>query len=141
MAPSYDRRQANRISLWVVIIAAIALMAYFAVELSTDPISADDSRLKVTALFGFSLSYTDIRDLEFVPTPVPPMSRVAGDDAFGLFREGTYNVDGVGQARVFLKKPFLSYILVKTDGKDYLLSLGSKEKDQLLYDRIKAGMK
>lgn len=141
MAPSYDRRQANRISLWVVIIAAIALMAYFAFELSIDPISADDSTLKVTALFGFSLPYSDIRDVEFVPTAAPPMTRIAGDDAFGLFREGTYNVDGVGSARVFLKKPFLSYVLVKTDGKDYLLSLGSKEKDQLLYDRIKAGLK
>ncbi len=141
MPPVYDRKQANRISLRVVIGAAIAFMAYTAIELSIDPISADDSKVKVTAIFGFSLPYSEIRDLEYQPSPAPPMTRAFGNDAFGLFREGNYNVDGVGSARVFLKKPFLSYVLIKTDGKDYILSLGSKEKDQLLYDRIKAGIK
>jgi len=139
--PKYDRRQANRISLRVIIAAAIALAAYMAVELSIDPISVSDSNVRVIALFGFSLPFSDIRDLEFVPEPAPVGSRIAGNDAFGLFREGNYNVDGVGAARVFLKKPDVSYIIIKTDDRNYVLSLGSRGKDQLLYDRIKLGIK
>jgi hypothetical protein len=138
--PSYDRRQANRISLRVVIAAAIALAAYMAVELSIDPISANDTGVKVIALFGFSLPFSEMRDVEFVPGPAPVGSRIAGNDAFGLFREGSYNVDGIGAAKVFLKKPYVSYIHIRTDDKDYVLSLGSREKDQLLYDKIKLGM-
>jgi hypothetical protein len=139
--PFYDRRQANRISLWVIIVVAIALAAYLAIELSIDPITATDSKVRVLALFGFSLPFSDIRALEFVAGPAPVGSRIAGNDAFGLFREGNYNVDGVGAAKVFLKKPDVSYVLIKTDDKNYVLSLGSMDKDQLLYDRIKMGMK
>jgi hypothetical protein len=139
--PLYDRRQANRISLWVVIVVAIALVAYMAIELAIDPISVTDSKVRVLSLFGFSLPFSDIRDLEFLAESAPVGSRIAGNDAFGLFREGSYNVDGLGAARVFLKKPNLSYVLIKTDDKNYVLSLGSKDKDQLLYDRIKMGMK
>ena len=53
--PLYDRRQANRISLWVVIVVAIALVAYMAIELAIDPISTTDSKVSVLSLFGFSL--------------------------------------------------------------------------------------
>jgi hypothetical protein len=139
--PLYSRRQANRISLWIVIVVAIALAGYMAVELSIDPIRAGDSKLQVYALFGFSLPYSEIRDLELESGPAPVGSRISGNDAFGLFREGNFNVDGVGVARIFLKKPYVSYIVIKTDEKNYVLSLGSKDKDQLLYDRIKQGMK
>jgi hypothetical protein len=139
--PIYDRRQANRISLRIVLGAAIAFAAYMAVELSIDPISAGDSRLRVFAIFGFNLPYSEIRDVEFVPAPAPVRSRIAGNDAFGLLREGTYNVDGLGAARVFLKKPNLSYVAIWTGDRTYALSLGSKDKDLLLYDRIKLGMK
>lgn len=139
--PIYDRRQANRISLWVVIVVAIVLAAYMAVELAIDPISVSDSKVRVLSLFGFSLPFSDIRDLEFVAEPAPVGSRIAGNGAFGLFREGSYNVDGVGAAKVFLKKPDVSYVLIKTDDNNYVLSLGSKDKDQLLYDRIKMGVK
>jgi hypothetical protein len=139
--PFYDRRQANRISLRIVLGAAIAFAAYLAVELSIDPISANDSRVRVYAIFGFSLPYSEIRDVEFVPSPAPVKSRVTGNDAFGLFREGTYNIEGLGAARVFLKRPNLSYVAIRTDDKDYALSLGSKDKDQLLYNRIKLGMR
>jgi hypothetical protein len=139
--PKYDRRLANRISLRVIIAAAIVLAAYMAVELSIDPVSASDSEVRVFALFGFKLPFSDIRDLEFVPGPAPVGSRIAGNDAFGLFREGNYNVDGVGAARVFLKKPDVSYVVIKTDDRNYVVSLGSREKDQLLYDKIKLGIK
>jgi hypothetical protein len=139
--PVYDRRLANRISLWVVIVVAIALAAYMAVELSIDPISVSDSKLRVLSLFGFSLPLSDIRDIQFVAESAPVGSRISGNGAFGLFREGSYNVDGLGAAKVFLKKPDLSYVLIKTDDSNYVLSLGSKDKDQLLYDRIKMGIK
>jgi hypothetical protein len=139
--PIYDRRQANRISLRILLGVAIAFAAYMAVELSIDPISTGESGLRVFAIFGFSLPYSEIRDVEFVSAPAPVRSRVAGNDAFGLLREGTYNIDGLGAARVFLKKPNLSYVAIRTDDKAYALSLGSKDKDQLLYDRIKLGMK
>ena len=42
-------------------------------------------------------------------------------------------------ARVFLKKPPVSHIVLRTADKNYVLSLGSKDKDLLLYDRIKMG--
>ncbi len=140
-APRYDRRQANRISLRIVLAAAIAFAAYMAVELSIDPVSANESGVRVIGLFGFSLPYSDIRDVEFVPEAAPVGSRIFGEDAFGLFREGNYNVDGIGAARIFLKKPYVSYVHIKTDDRDYVLSLGSKIKDQLLSDRIRQGMK
>ncbi len=139
--PIYNRRQANRISLWIVLVVAIALAAYMAVELATDPIAAGDSTLRVRALFGFSLPYAEIKDVKLEAGAAPVGSRISGNNAFGLFREGNYTVDGVGVARVFLKKPDLSYIVVTTADKNYVLSLGSREKDQLLFDRIKMGMK
>jgi hypothetical protein len=140
-SPAYDRRQANRISLRIVLAVAIALAAYMAVELSTDPVRADDSSIRVSAIFGFRLLFSDIRGLELVKSPVIVGKRVFGNDAFGLFREGDFEVEGIGRARVFLKKPNVSYLSIRTDDKDYALSLGSLEKDQLLYDRIKLGMR
>jgi hypothetical protein len=137
----YDRRQANRISLQVLIFVAIAFAAYLAVELSIDPISANQAGVRAFAIFGFSLGYSDIRDVEIIESPAPAMKRILGNDSFGLFREGNFEVAGLGSARVLLKKPDRSYIVVKTDDKNYVLSLGSKDKDQLLYDKIKLGMK
>jgi hypothetical protein len=138
-APIYDRRQANRISLWVVLVVGIVLAGYLALELSTDPISAGDTSLRVVALFGFRLPYSEIKELQFVSEPAAIGSRIAGNNAFGLFREGDYNVDGVGASRVFLKKPDVSYVLIRTADRNYVLSLGSRDKDQLLYNRIKMG--
>jgi len=140
MKAAYDRRKANRISLRVVAVVAIALAAYIAVELATDPARAGESELSVRALFGFRVAYSDIRELRFEKGPIETGVRVFGNSAFGLFLEGDFMVDGLGKTRVFLKKPNLSYVVVQTEDRSYAVSLGSAEKDQLLYDRIKLGM-
>ncbi len=137
--PIYDRRQANSISLWIVIVAAIVFAAYLAVELSIDPVTVSGTGVRALSLFGFSVPFSEIRGIELLAGPAPVGKRSFGNDAFGLFREGDYNVDGVGAARVFLKKPYVSYIVLRTVDKNYVLSLGSKDKDLLLYDRIKMG--
>jgi hypothetical protein len=137
----YDRRKANRISLQVVVVAAILFAGYMAVQLATEPAAVSDTGLEVRALFGFHVALSDIRELKLEKAPVAIGARVFGITAFGLFREGDFEVDGLGKARVFLKKPDVSYVTVKTDDKAYALSMGSLEKDQLLYDRIKVGMK
>jgi hypothetical protein len=100
-----------------------------------------DTGVSLHALFGFRIALSDIREIELEKSPVSLGRRIFGNDAFGLFWEGDYEVDGLGKARVFLKKPNVSYITIKTDDKDYAFSLGSLEKDQLIYDRIKSGMK
>jgi hypothetical protein len=112
-----------------------------AVELSIDPVSVDGTVLRVRALFGFSVSLSDIREAKLEKSPIALGARIFGNDAFGLFREGDFEVDGLGKARIFLKKPNVSYVTVSTADKEYAFSLGSLEKDQLLYDRIKAGMR
>lgn len=137
----YDRRRANRISLQVVIAAAILFAGYMAVQLVTDPAAVSDKDLEVRALFGFRVALSDIRELKLEKAPVAVGARIFGITAFGLFREGDFDVDGLGKARVFLKKPDVSYVTVRTDDKCYALSMGSLEKDRLLYDRIKLGMK
>ena len=137
----YDRRKANRISLQVIVIAAILFAAYMAVQLSTDPASVNGEELNVRALFGFRVELADIRELKLEQGPVPTGARVFGITAFGLFREGDFEVDGLGKARVFLKKPDVSYITIRTDAGNYALSLGSLENNLLLYDRIKLGTK
>lgn len=139
--PLYDKRQANRISLWIIAVVAAALGAYVALELATDPASVSGDTLRVRALFGYSLRLSDITELSLEKEPIAVGSRILGNDAFGLFREGDYQVDGLGQARVFLKKPNLSYLAIRTGEKSYAISLGSVDKDQLLYNAIKLGMK
>jgi hypothetical protein len=141
MSLTYDRRKANRISLWIVIIIAIVFAGYMAVELSTDPASVSDKELSVRALFGFRVKLSDIRELALEKAPIATSARIFGNNAFGLFREGDFDVDGLGRARVFLKRPNLSYITIKTDEKNYAISLGGLDKDQLLYDAIKMGVK
>jgi hypothetical protein len=140
-APLYDKRQANRISLWVIIAVAIALAGYMAVELSTDPAQVSDGTLHVRALFGFNVSLADIRDLKLETTPIALGARIVGNDAFGLFREGDYQVDGLGKTRIFIKKPNNSYVTIQTADRSFAIGLGSLEKDQNLYDQIKLGMK
>jgi hypothetical protein len=139
-APLYDKRQANRISMWIIAIVAVLLAAYIGIQTSTDPAAAGESGLRVRALFGFRVDYRDIRELELEREPVSLGKRIFGNSAFGLFTEGEYEVQGLGHARVFLKKPNVSYLVVRTEDKDYAISLGSTDKDQLLYDRIKLGM-
>jgi hypothetical protein len=139
--PLYDKRQANRISLWIIVVVAAVLGVYVALELSTDPVTVTGDSLRVRALFGFSLPLSDITELELEKAPILVHNRIVGNDAFGLFREGDYEVDGLGRARVFLKKPNLSYLTIRTDEKNYAISLGSVDKNQILYDRIKLGMK
>jgi hypothetical protein len=139
-SPLYDRRQANRISLRIVLAVAILAAAYMAVELATDPARAGDKDLRVTSLFGFRLAYSELRELRLEKEPIATGARIFGNSAFGLFLEGDFMVEGLGKARVFLKKPNVSYIVLRTEDRDYAISLGSAEKDQLLYDRIKLGM-
>jgi Bacterial PH domain len=140
MKAAYDRRKANRISLRVVAVVAVALVAYIAVQLATDPAQAGEEELSVRALFGFRVAYSDIRELRLEKEPIETGARVFGNSAFGLFLEGDFMVDGLGKTRVFLKKPNLSYVVVQTEDRSYAVSLGSAEKDQLLYDEIKLGM-
>jgi hypothetical protein len=140
-ARGYDRRQANGISLWIVVVVAIALAAYMAVELSVDPVAVDSGKLRVFALFGYSLPLSELRELKLEKEPIVAGKRVFGNDAFGLFREGDYEVDGLGRARVFLKRPNVSYLSFSAGDRSYALSLGSLEKDQLLYNRIVASEK
>jgi hypothetical protein len=139
--PGYDRKKANRISLWTVLAAALAFSVYMAVELSIDPASVAGGVLRVRALFGFSLPVSEIQELKLETAPIVLGTRIVALDAFGLFREGDYQVEGLGQSRVFLKKPYSSYLTIRTSDKNYAISLGSAEKDQLLYDAIKLAMK
>jgi hypothetical protein len=139
-APLYDKRQANRISLWIVGVVAVLLAAYVGLQVSTDPAQAGDYELRVRALFGFHVAYSDIRELSLEKEPIETGRRILGNSAFGLFSEGDYMVAGLGKTRVFLKRPNLSYLVVRTEDRDYAISLGSIDKDQALYDRIKLGM-
>jgi hypothetical protein len=139
--PGYDRRKANRISLQVVVLFAIVFVGYMALQLATDPATVSDKELSVRALMGFHLELSDIRELKLEKAPIAIGARIFANTAFGLFSEGDFEVDGLGKARVFLKKPNVSYITIKTDDKNFAISLGSLEKDQLLYDGIKLGLK
>jgi len=137
----YDRRMANRISLRAVIAIAAVLGVYFAVESAVDTVSVSDKELRVSSLFGFRVPLSDIEDLVFEQSPPEKRARIIGLDAFGLFSEGDFNVEGLGKTRVFIKRPYTSYVLVRTVDRSYLIGLGSIDKDQLLYDRIKLGMR
>ena len=112
-----------------------------AVQLSTDPAEVGGGELTLRAIFGFRVELADIRELRLEEEPIAIGARVFGNDAFGLFREGDYEVVGLGKARVFLKKPNVSYITIRTDDRSYAVSLGSLEKDRLLFDRMKLGVK
>jgi hypothetical protein len=137
----YDRKRANRISLQFVLVVAIAYAAYMALQLSSDPARVVGSELRVRSLFGYRLQLASIRELDLEKAPLAEAKRIFGNDAFGLFREGDYELPGLGKARVFLKRPNLSYLTFRTDEANYALSLGSPEKDQLLYNAMKLGMK
>jgi hypothetical protein len=140
-APLYDKKQANRISLWIVVVIAALLGGYVAIESSVDPVSVADGRLRVRALFGFSVALGDISELRLEKEGIVTRERIFGNDAFGFFREGDFMVDGLGKTRVFLKKPNLSYVSVVAGESNYAISLGSLAKDQKLYDEIKASLK
>jgi len=137
--PLYNKKQANRISLWVIIVVAALLGGYVAVESAIDPASVADGQVRVRSLFGFSVPIADISDLKLEEGSLVTGARIFGNDAFGLFREGDFMVDGLGTTRVFLKKPNVSYISFRTGAKSYAINLGSPEKNQKLYDEIKLG--
>jgi hypothetical protein len=138
--PLYDKRKANKYSLRVILAVAVVLAVYVGVQMSTDPAHAGDDGLNVRALFGFRVAYSDIRELRLEREPIVTGARIFGNSAFGLFLEGDFMIDGLGKTRVFLKKPNVGYIVIETEDRNYALSLGSAEKDQLLYDKIKLGM-
>jgi|GEM_PF-2118218 len=133
----YDRRQANRISLWFLGVIVVLLVAYVGIELGTDQVSVSDGTLQVRSLFGFSVPLAEVKELSFEASPAVVGSRTVGNDAFGLFKEGNYQVEGLGKARIFLKRPNVSYIILRTDDRDFAISLGPDEKNRALYDRIK----
>jgi hypothetical protein len=137
---AYDRRKANRISLWAVAVIAALLAAYVAVESLADPVSVAGGQLRLRAMSGYRLELSDIESLDLVRSPLGKRSRVIGLDAFGLFSEGDFNVEGLGKARIFARGSAASYVLIGTADSTYVIGLGSPEKDQLLYDRIKLGM-
>jgi hypothetical protein len=136
---AYDRRKANRISLWAVAVIAALLGAYIAVESLADPVTVSGGELRLRAMFGYRVALSDIEGLDMIKSPLGKRSRVIGLDAFGLFSEGDFNVEGLGKARVFARGSAASYVLIGTADRTYVISLGSPEKDQLLYDRIKLG--
>jgi|WetSurMetagenome_2_1015567.scaffolds.fasta_scaffold511821_1 hypothetical protein len=137
----YDRRKANRISLWAVAVIAVLLGTYVAVESFADPVSVAGGELSLRAMFGYRVALSDIEGLDLVTSPLGKRSRVIGLDAFGLFSEGDFNIEGLGKARIFARGSAASYVLIKTADRNYVIGLGSPEKDQLLYDRIKLGMR
>jgi hypothetical protein len=139
--PLYNRRQANRISLWIIVAVAILLGGYIAVESAIDPASVAGGQLRLRSLFGYSLPLSEISDLKLEQGALATGSRIFGNDAFGVFREGDFVVDGLGTTRVFLKRPHLSYLTFRTEEKSYAIDLGSAEKNQKLYDEIKLGSK
>jgi hypothetical protein len=137
---AYDRRTANRISLWAVAVIAALLAAYIAVESLADPLSVSGGELRLRSMFGYRIALSDIEALDLVASPLGARTRVIGLDAFGLFSEGDFKVEGLGSARIFARSPSTSYVLIRTADRNYVIGLGSTEKDQLLYDRIKLAM-
>jgi hypothetical protein len=139
--PLYSRKQANRISMWVIIVVAVLLGGYIAVESAIDPASVSGGQVRVRSLFGFSVPIAEISDLKLEEGALVTRTRIFGNDAFGIFREGDFTVDGLGTTRVFLKKPNVSYLSFRTEAKSYAINLGSQEKNQRLYDEIRLGAK
>ncbi len=141
MNPYYDRRKANRISLVAVVVIALAFGGYALYVSSVDPIVVSENGISVRTLFGFSLSLSDIKDIELDKKPLGIQGKSFALDAFGLFREGSYNTADYGSIRAFLRNPNVSYVLIDTENGRFALSRGSAQKDELLYDQIKAAMK
>lgn len=115
----------KKLNLIVIGIVAIvfAVILYQGVRMDY---SVSGDSVHISWFKGVNISRRDIKDVVILEDR-PNMSKVVGVDLFNI-RAGTYQLEGIGNVRMYAGDIKRKLVLVKTDGTTYCITPKDPEK-------------
>ena len=116
--------------LWTWIIIAIALIFTTILILSGNReinVSTTKSELKIKGMYGLTISYSDIIQLDTIST-LPRIQMKTNGYAFGKTLKGNFKLQDQEKAKLFINKGTPPYILIRTENLKIYLNFKESNK-------------
>ena len=121
---------------WIIIV--ITLLVPFVLILigNRDPgITLSESGLKISGMYGLTINYSDIKQLDTLPA-LPRIKMRTNGYAFGKSLKGNFRLQNKENAKLFITKKVPPYILIRTENQNVYLNFKESKKTVDLFKAL-----
>jgi hypothetical protein len=119
--------------LTIVLIPALVLIPNY----QETKVRFDEKGFKIKGVYGMVIPYSDIEQIDTIPN-IPGISLRTNGYAFGKTLIGNFKLADDSHSKLFIKKGFAPYILIKSKGRvPVYINFENKQKTIDLYNELK----
>lgn len=136
-AERLTKKQVNPIwfLLWILSVLLIVGMVFIP-NCTETKINVESKEFKIKGVYGLTISYSDIEQIDTISTMPNISVRTNGYD-FGKTLIGNFTLSDDSRAKLFIKKGFAPFLMVKSKGQvPVYINFKEKEKTIDLYNRL-----
>jgi hypothetical protein len=132
----------NLIIAIIIMVSVLSAVSLFVLNLynttnkETEIVLKDDS-FEVKGMFGDTFLYDRIQSVELKDT-IPAIGRMANGSGLGEVQKGIFEVQGLGECKLYKFSDNGPFIYVNVSGKYVIINYKEKEKTEKLYADLKA---
>jgi hypothetical protein len=94
-----------------------------------------DQTVEITGQYGKVYNLSDISEVRLADT-IPAIGRKANGAGLGDIKKGIWEVEGMGQCRLFIEAAGGPYILLTTSQENVIINFKDAQKTQDLYQTL-----
>ncbi len=95
---------------------------------------SEDS-IQIVSLYGETIRFSDINNI-YISDQIPNITLRTNGSAVGNMLKGYFNVDQIGNVKLFINTKIPSFIFIETDNKTIILNDRDKASTQELYTKL-----
>lgn len=122
------------ISFLVLILGGVGILLYQSNLPTTYEIS--NNSLNIGGIYGETIAYKDINNISLIES-LPKIKLRTNGSAIGDTLKGYFDIEELGNVKLFVNKAQPPFILIKTEKRIVILNDESAEKTKKLFERIK----
>ena len=144
MAQKYDHNRQYKkgkkkefiLAIGLISLSLIIVSGFLIVGIIEPKVIIESDKIIISGQYKRSIVNSDIKEISLVENIPKVLRKINGFD-FGYTLRGSFDVEGLGPANIYIQENQSPYIIITTDDRVYIINYKNPEKTLELYDQIK----
>lgn len=121
------------VAFLVLVFLGVGILLYKSNQPITYNISEDS--IQIVSLYGETINFSDINNI-YISDQIPDIKLRTNGSAVGSMLKGYFNVDKIGNVKLFINTKVQSFIFIETDNKTTIINGQDKASTQELFAKL-----
>jgi len=117
----------------VITMVGIGVLFYYSYQPNQKVIA--EGSLEIKGLYGEKIAFTDINDID-LKDDLPPITFKANGSSLGNKKKGYFNLQSVGQAKLYVNTSSSPFIFIKGDEKLVIINFDDEQETRELFKSL-----